>query len=33
MRGLYSLLVHSLTQVCKSVSLFFSIGSGFTEKS
>ena len=33
MRGLCSLLAHSLSQVSKSGSLFLPIGSGFTEKS
>ncbi len=33
MRGLWFLFVQSFSQVSKSVSLFFPIGSGFTEKS
>lgn len=33
MKGLWSMRAHSLSQGSKSGSLFFPIGSGFTEKS
>ena len=33
MRGVWSMRAHSLSLVSKSGSLFFPIGSGFTEKS
>ncbi len=33
MRGLWSLLAHSLSRVSKSGSIFSQFGSGFTEKS